>query len=148
MRQEGKLRLVGVSNTDVGQIRVAASITRLSAVQNEFSCAFLSSIEELRLCAELGIAFLPWSPLGGIGRAGGQPSVITEVASQYAVSPQQVVIAWMLSQSPTVLPIPGASRPSSIMDSALAASLTLDRRDLERIDQALGLSGRGAPASG
>ncbi len=136
LRQEGKVRRVGVSNADVEQIREAAAITPLAAVQNQFSPGFRSSLPELRLCAELGIAFLPWSPLGGIGRADGQPDAFSDVAAARGVSPQQVVLAWALAQSDVVVPIPGASRPRSIADSAGAADLSLTPEEMARLDAA------------
>jgi aryl-alcohol dehydrogenase-like predicted oxidoreductase len=71
LRQEGKVVAVGISNASREQIREAAAITPLAAVQNELSPAFRSSLPEVELCAELGIAFLPWSPLGGMSSAAG-----------------------------------------------------------------------------
>ena len=87
---------------------------RLVSVQNQFSPAFRSSEPELRLCDELGIAFLPWSPLGGIAQAadlGTARRRSPTVAHAHGVSPQQVTLAWMLAMSPVVMPIPGSSRP-------------------------------------
>ncbi len=133
LRREGKVRMVGVSNADPEQIREAASATVLAAVQNQFSPGFRSSEPELRLCAELGIAFLPWSPLGGIGRADEQGGAFAAVAAERGVSPQQVVLAWMLAKADVVLPIPGASKPSSIVDSAAAADLVLSAEERERL---------------
>src|SRR3954466_499665 len=96
---EGVIRLAGISNADPDQIRQANEILggRLASVQNQFSPRFRSSLPELELCAELGIAFLPWSPLGGIGRAGDLGSKHTafqDVADAHGVSPQQVCLAW------------------------------------------------------
>jgi aryl-alcohol dehydrogenase-like predicted oxidoreductase len=132
---EGKIRLAGISNANPGQIRQAREILggRLASVQNQFSPAFRSSEPELRLCDELGIAFLPYSPLGGIGRAGQLGDTFTKfasVAQAHGVSSQQVALAWMLAKSPHVIPIPGASRPESIKDSARAADLTLTEAEL------------------
>ena len=126
----GKIQLVGVSNTSREQITAANDILggRLASVQNEFSPAFRSSEPELRLCDELGIAFLPWSPLGGIGRAGvlgGRSAAFDDVARRHGVSAQRACLAWMLALSPMVIPIPGSSRPETIRDSALAAELEL-----------------------
>ena len=94
-------------------------------MQNQFSPAFRSSEPELRLCAELGIAFLPWGPLGGHrGRrsVGSRFSAFAEVAEAHGVSPQQVCLAWKLALSPVVIPIPGSSRPETIEDSVRAAT--------------------------
>jgi aryl-alcohol dehydrogenase-like predicted oxidoreductase len=119
----GKVRMVGISNTDVEQIRLADDILggRLTSVQNEFSPAFRSSEPEIRLCEEMGKAFLPWRPLGGVGTGGG----VAAIARDRGVSPQRVSLAWMLALSPCLIPIPGASRPETIRDSAAAAGLSL-----------------------
>ncbi|WP_434743058.1 aldo/keto reductase [Micromonospora sp. SH-82] len=137
----GKIRMAGISNADPDQIRQAHDILgdRLTAVQNQFSPEFRSSEKELRLCAELGLAFLPWSPLGGIGRAGdlgGRFRPFSEIAQARGVSPQQVCLAWQLALSPVVVPIPGASRPETIKDSAAAGDLTLDERELAALNAA------------
>ena len=137
LRQEGKVVAVGISNASPGQIREAAALTPLAAVQNELSPAFRSSLPEVELCAELGIAFLPWSPLGGMGSAaalGDRHAAFGEVARERGVSPQQVCLAWLLAQAPVVIPIPGASRPESIEDSAAAADLALTQEELARLD--------------
>jgi len=134
LRSEGKIRLVGISNATVDQIREAEGITPLASVQNQFSPEFRSSEGELEYCAQQGIAFLPWSPLGGIGKAGKLSGPFAEVAEARGVSPQQVCLAWMLAKAPVVLPIPGASRPQSITDSAAAADLELTAEELARLD--------------
>lgn len=136
---EGKILMAGISNANPEQIRLAQEILggRLVSVQNQFSPAFRSSAPELELCAELGIAFLPWSPLGGISRAGDLGSshaAFAEVAADHGVSPQQVCLAWELAQAPVVIPIPGASRPESIQDSVRAAALELSPEELSRLN--------------
>ena len=96
-----------------------------------------SSEGELRHCAGAGITFLPWSPLGGIGRAGQlgtRHAAFGEIAAAHGVSPQRVTLAWMLAKAPVVIPIPGASRPESITDSAQAAELVLSPGELARLD--------------
>lgn len=132
---EGKIRMAGISNADPDQIREAQEILggRLVSVQNQFSPAFRSSEPELELCDQLGIAFLPWSPLGGIGRAdqlGGHAAAFAAIAERHGVSPQRVCLAWQLAKSPVVIPIPGASRPETIRDSAQAPELTLTADEL------------------
>jgi aryl-alcohol dehydrogenase-like predicted oxidoreductase len=137
---EGVIELAGISNADVAQIDEANEILggRLVSVQNQFSPAFRSSLVELEHCAALGIAFLPWSPLGGIRRAGDVGrihSAFQDVADSHAVSPQQVALAWELALAPVVIPIPGASRPESIRDSVLAAELVLTDGELTQLDE-------------
>ncbi|MET7486471.1 aldo/keto reductase [Streptomyces sp. NPDC005538] len=136
---EGKIRLAGISNADPEQIRLANDILggRLVSVQNQFSPAFRSSEPELELCDELGIAFLPWSPLGGIARAGELGSAyapFARIAERHGVSPQRVCLAWMLAKSPVVVPIPGASRPETIRDSAAAPELALSQNEFAELD--------------
>ena len=138
---EGVIARAGISNATVAQIDEANEVLggRLVSVQNQFSPKFLSSRGELDHCAELGIAFLPWSPLGGISDAselGSRHSAFAEVAKAHDVSPQQVALAWELSLSEVVLPIPGASRPTSIQDSVKAADLVLGADELERLNAA------------
>ncbi|MEO9322114.1 aldo/keto reductase [Nocardioides sp. C4-1] len=135
----GKVAAVGLSNADPEQIRLAHSVLgdALVSVQNQFSPAFRSSAPEIEVCAELGIAFLPWSPLGGLGSAKGLADdhpAFARVAEARGVSPQQVALAWELAQAPVVIPIPGAKRPSSITDSAAAADLELTADELAALD--------------
>lgn len=131
----GKIRMAGISNATVDQIRLAQDILggRLASVQNQYSPAFRTSEPELRLCQELGIAFLPWSPLGGISHAsalGSAHSAFGDVARTLGVSPQQVTLAWMLATSPAIVPIPGSTRPDTIRDSAAAADLHLTPEEI------------------
>lgn len=136
---EGKILMAGISNANPEQIRLANEVLggRLVSVQNQFSPRFRSSEPELELCAELGIAFLPWSPLGGItnaGALGARHTAFAEVAKNRGVSPQQVALAWELAKAPVVIPIPGASRPESVRDSAAAADLVLNEDEFALLD--------------
>jgi aryl-alcohol dehydrogenase-like predicted oxidoreductase len=136
----GKIRLAGISNASVEQIDIARRVLgdgNLASVQNQFSPAFRSSEPELRHTGGPGIAFLPWSPLGGIGRAGqlgSRHTAFQEIADARGVSPQRVTLAWMLALAPNVIPIPGASRPESVTDSAQAAELELTGGELARLN--------------
>jgi aryl-alcohol dehydrogenase-like predicted oxidoreductase len=135
----GKIRMAGISNANPEQIRIAQEVLggRLASVQNQFSPRFRSSEPELELCASLGVAFLPWSPLGGIGQAAAlgtrRYSAFAEIAIKRNVSPQRLALAWMLALSPVVIPIPGASRPQTIRDSVAAADLILSPEELARL---------------
>ncbi|MER6218179.1 aldo/keto reductase [Streptomyces sp. NPDC001674] len=143
----GTIRAAGISNVTTGQIRQAYEILGdgLVSVQNRYSPAVRDSEPELRLSTELGLAFLPWSPLGGISRSSldgpsGPVSAGTafhEVAAERGVSPQQVTLAWLLRRSPAVIPLPGASRPASVTDSAQAAGLRLTDAELGRLEASL-----------
>jgi len=135
----GKVRMVGLSNADPEQIRLAHRTlgTSLVSVQNQYSPKFRSSQPEIEVCDELGLAFLPWSPLGGLSDAkelAEKHPAFQEVAQSRGVSAQQVALAWELAQSPVVIPIPGAKRPQSITDSAAAADLELTPEELKALD--------------
>jgi len=139
LQDEGKIKSIGISNANVEEIQIAIDVLGdggLVSVQNEFSPKFRCSEKELQFCGERGIAFLPWSPLGGTGgggrNVGDRFAAFGEIAADHGVSPQQVVLAWELSLSDVVIPIPGARRPESIIDSAKAADLQLSAEELQR----------------
>jgi aryl-alcohol dehydrogenase-like predicted oxidoreductase len=138
LQDEGKVRWVGISNANVEQIELACSIVDVVSVQNQLSLEYRSPIGkgEVEECERRGIAFLPWSPLGGIPKAAdaaGQHGAVTAAARAHDVSPQQVALAWLLSLSPCVIPIPGTTRPESILDSVAAAELELSDDELAAI---------------
>ena len=138
---EGKIKMAGISNANPDQIRLSQEILggRLVSVQNQFSPAFRSSEPELDLCDELGIAFLPWSPLGGIGGAsklGDRFAPFQQVADAHGVSPQVITLAWELAKSPIVIPIPGSSRPETIIDSAQAPDIVLTAEEVAALNAA------------
>jgi aryl-alcohol dehydrogenase-like predicted oxidoreductase len=138
LQDEGKVRWVGISNASVEQIELACSIADVVAVQNQLSLEYRSPLEkgEVAACDERGIAFLPWSPLGGIPKAGEAAAAhhpVRAAADAHGVSPQQVALAWLLSLSPVVIAIPGASRPESVEDSVRAAELELTADELAAI---------------
>ncbi|MCH7232725.1 aldo/keto reductase [Glycomyces sp. L485] len=138
---EGLILMAGISNANVAQIDEANEILggRLVSVQNQFSPRFRSSQGELEHCAKLGVAFLPWSPLGGIAKApelANRHAAFGEVAAELGVSAYQVTLAWQLALAPVVVPIPGASRPESIRDSAGAADIELTADQVTRLSAA------------
>ena len=138
LQDEGKIRWIGISNADTEQIEETRALVDLVSVQNQLSLEFGSPIDkgEVELCEQHGIAFLPWSPLGGISKASdaaGAHDPVRDAAEAHGVSPQQVALAWLLALSPVMIPIPGASRPESIADSAKAVELELSHEELQAI---------------
>jgi len=136
---EGKILMAGVSNATVAQIDEAQQVLdgRLVSVQNEFSPRFRSSEGELEHCEKLGIVFIPWSPMGGIGRSERIQEnfpAFADVAKEVDASPQQVTLAWMLAKGSRVIPIPGSSRPETAVASAAAADLALTADQVTRLD--------------
>ena len=143
LQDEGKVRWVGVSNASVEQLEEALVIVDVVSLQNQLALDYTAPLEkgEVAAAEERGIAFLPWSPLGGIGNADetGDVSPIVRAAERHGVSPQQVVLAWLLALSPRVIPIPGSSRPETIADSARAVELELSGDERRAIAAAVGL---------
>jgi aryl-alcohol dehydrogenase-like predicted oxidoreductase len=136
---EGKILMAGVSNANVAQIDEAQQVLggRLVSVQNQFSPRFRSSESELEHCEKLGIVFIPWSPMGGIGRADDIEHTYPEfaaVAKEVGASPQQVTLAWMLAKGSRVIPIPGSSRPETAIASPAAAAIELTPDQVARLD--------------
>ncbi|MEO7006270.1 MAG: aldo/keto reductase [Terrimesophilobacter sp.] len=138
---DGVLAQAGVSNVTVDQIKIAQDVLggRLVSVQNRFSPVYRKSMPQLEYCGANGIAFLPWSPLGGIGNGEAvfaEHRVFSDVAAELGVSPQRVTLAWELALGEHVIPIPGCSRPASIIDSAAATELTLTPEHLALLSEA------------
>ena len=142
LHDDGLVRMVGISNADIPQIEQAREILgdALVSVQNQFSPGWSSSWDELRHCASVGLAWLPWSPFGGVSSAGSLDAAAPEfatVAAELGVSVYQVTLAWHLAQADVVIPIPGASRPESIVDSAAATHVELSGDQLGRLNASL-----------
>ncbi|HKJ11632.1 MAG TPA: aldo/keto reductase [Ornithinimicrobium sp.] len=137
--RSGRVGMVGLSNVDPDQIRAAHAELgdSLVSVQNQFSPKFRTSAQEIDLCHQLGLAFLAWSPLGGLADAkelATKHPAFAEVAEARGISPQQVALAWELAQAPVVIPIPGAKRPESVTDSAAAADIDLTVEELASLN--------------
>ena len=139
LRDLGWVREVGISNATLLELEVALEILGgpgeggLVSVQNEFSPRFREDREVLERCTELGIAFLPWSPLGGSDNAktlGSQFGEFAVVAAEHAASVQEVTLAWLLSLSPTMIPIPGATKPVTI--DSIVRSMRIELSDSQR----------------
>ena len=139
--QEGLIRFVGVSNYSVEQIKRAQEVVEVVSVQNQYSPWHRRPEHNgvLDYCEEEGLTFLPWSPLGGRSRAKrlGQIDALATLAREKDVSPQRLVIAWLMARSPCILPIPGSSRRANAEDLLAAVDVTLSREEVQRIDNAV-----------
>ncbi|MGY1771434.1 aldo/keto reductase [Blastococcus sp. SYSU D00813] len=135
---QGVVRTVGVSNVDVAKLDTAAAVLgeRLVSVQNPYSVEDRWGEPMLRRTEELGLAFLPYTPLAGVTGDGARARATRAVAAELGVSSQRVALAWLLAHSPAVVAIPGSTRPESIRDSAAAADLDLSPEQVARIDDA------------
>ena len=126
---EGLIRFIGLSNVSVKEIEKARKVVGIVSIQNRYSPWDREPERDgvLSYCEREGLTFLPWSPLGGSRRVKslGEIQALAKLAKEKGVSPQRLVLAWMLAKSPCIVPIPGASRISSIEDSVGAADLDL-----------------------
>jgi aryl-alcohol dehydrogenase-like predicted oxidoreductase len=140
-KQQGKIRLVGLSNVTAAQIEEAAAIVPLASVQNHYSFHSRNPEEDgvLDKCRELGLAFLPYSPFGGMDEAKqlGQTGVLAEVAKQLNSSPQQTVLAWLLRKYDGIIPIPGMSRIESMEDNIKAQDIVVTDAQFEQLNAAI-----------
>ncbi len=139
LREAGKIRHVGLSNVSAAELEEARAIVPVVSVQNRWNPRHRAPEQDgvLAACTKHGIAFLPYSPFGGATGAQGLSSVgkLASEAKARGVSPHRLVLAWMLHKSPVVIPIPGARRSESIVDSANAPTLSLTAADLTSIEQ-------------
>ena len=129
LQDEGKVRHLGLSNVNIGQLEQARRLVDVASVQNPYSVLERGQDAVLERCAHLGIAFLPWRPV-----AGGQDSVaLRAVAGELGATPAQVALAWLLHRSPVLLPIPGTTRPEHLRDNVAASELSLTDDQLRRL---------------
>jgi pyridoxine 4-dehydrogenase len=135
LRDEGKIRHVGVSNVSVEQLEAARGVVEIATVQNRYSVADRASENVLEACERDAIGFLPWWPLGAGDVAGGP---LREVADRREATPFQVAIAWLLRRSPVMLPIPGTQSLDHLEENIAAAELELGDNDLARLDELAG----------
>lgn len=140
LQRAGKVRWVGLSNVSVEQIKAAQTIVPVTAVQNRLSPFFREALTGgvVRYCAESGLGFLAYSPVGGgrLNKKLASHTVIAPMAGRLGVSPHAVVLAWVMAQSPAVIPIPSARTVEHALDSISAAGVVLDAHDLSAIDAA------------
>ncbi|MGE5091109.1 MAG: aldo/keto reductase [Bacillota bacterium] len=140
LREAGKVRWVGLSNVTESQIAAAQRLVPITSVQNRLNPFFQEALTDgvLRACADHGLGFLAYSPTGGgrLNRKLPDHPVVGAVARRRDASPHAVVIAWVLSRSPVVIPIPSARTPAHAADAASAADLQLTDADLAELSRA------------
>ncbi len=139
-QDEGKVRLVGVSNVDVDELGIARGIVDVVSVQNRYNLNDRSSDDVLDRCEELGIAFIPWFPLdtGGLAKGGGlrrTSGPLARIAKRHQATPAQVALAWLLARSPVMLPIPGTSSLEHLEENVGAASIELSADEVRELAQ-------------
>src|SRR3954447_18877041 len=141
LQRDGVVSRVGLSNVDVAQVQRAMDLIDVASIQNELSPMALESLPVLQWCDDARVPFIVWAPFGGRERGrslADDPALqpFSACAAEVGASVHQVVLAWLLSLSPTAIPIPGASRPSTITESLAAASIVLDDDIIPTLDRA------------
>ncbi len=144
LKEHGYVQTIGLSNVNAEQLRRAIKIGGtpeqggVISVQNEFSPRYRLSADVIDICTEYGIAFLPWSPLGGGSNfekiATGEFGAFDRIAAAKGVSAYALTVAWHLNQFPTAIPIPGASKAASILDSLSGASIELSEQEIAELN--------------
>jgi aryl-alcohol dehydrogenase-like predicted oxidoreductase len=142
LKAAGLVRRLGLSNVERAELELALEILGgptdggVVSVQNEFSPRFRGEADVLELCTSLGIAFLPWSPLGGSTQArevGSHYAEFAAVGDEVGATAQETVLAWLLELSPVIIPIPGATRPSTVDSIVRSASAQLSPEQVGRL---------------
>ena len=142
MREEGKIRHIGLSNVTTDQLARAQKIVPIVTVQNHYNLAnreseqmtVAESEQMIDLCARQGIGFIPWSPLsfGELARYGG---ALDQVARRHNAQPGQVALAWLLKRSSTMLPIPGTSRVKHLDEDMVGATIRLSQEEFDALNR-------------
>ncbi|MSZ59311.1 MAG: aldo/keto reductase, partial [Actinobacteria bacterium] len=145
LKDAGMVKRIGLSNAQGPELAVALEILGgpndggVVSIQNEYSPRYRGEQDVLDKCTELGIAFLPWSPLGGAaqaGEVGSRYSAFASIATEVGASPQEVVLAWLLALTPVMIPIPGATKPATVDSIIRSAALKLTSAQVERLTAA------------
>lgn len=136
MKEEGKIRHIGLSEVSVDQLKEAQEITEIATVQNMFNLANRESEDVLDYCEENNIGFIPWFPLatGELAQEGGP---LAEIAKEHDAKPAQLALAWLLKRSDVILPIPGTSSVDHLEDNIAAAGIELNDEEFEKLSNAV-----------
>jgi pyridoxine 4-dehydrogenase len=129
LREQGKIRHIGLSNVTEDQLRRAQRLTAIVSIQNRYNLGDRDSDSLIDLCEQEQMAFLPWAPIQDLGR---NPA-LQEIAERHGANPRQVVLAWLLARSPTVLPIPGTGTVAHLEQNVAAAGLELSAAELDAL---------------
>jgi pyridoxine 4-dehydrogenase len=126
LKEQGKIRHIGVSNVTEDQLRRAQRLTPIVSIQNRYNVEDRQSESLIDLCEQEQIVFLPWAPIQNVDRN----RIVREIAQRYDATPRQIVLAWLLARSPSILPIPGTGSVSHVDDNVAAAAIKLAPADV------------------
>jgi pyridoxine 4-dehydrogenase len=126
LKEQGKIRHIGVSNVNERQLRTAQRITPVVSIQNRYNIGDRGSESIVDLCDQERMVFVPWAPIQDLH----DNSVVQGLAQHYNATPRQIVLAWQLARSPSILPIPGTGSVAHLEENVAAVSITLSPADM------------------
>ena len=132
LKDQGKIRHIGISNVTENQLQRAEKITPIVSVQNRYNVVDRASESMVDLCEQEELAFLPWAPI----QEADEVDVITYAARNHGYTPRQIVLAWLLARSPQILPIPGSGSPEHVEANIAAAGIKMDQNEVAAITDA------------
>ncbi|GFG76234.1 aldo/keto reductase [Mycobacterium botniense] len=130
LKDEGKIRHIGLSEVDTDQLAAAQQVTPIVSVQNLFNLTARSAEPVVDACTAQGIGFIPWFPLAA-GPLAAPDSPLARMAAEHRATPSQMALAWLLRRSPVMLPIPGTSRVAHLEENVAAAEIRLSDEEFE-----------------
>jgi pyridoxine 4-dehydrogenase len=131
LQDQGKIRHLGLSNVTVAQLDAASAVTTVVSVQNRYNATARDADPVLDACAERGLGFIPWAPVGS-----GDVSALAAAAERHGVTPSQLALAWLLHRSPVLVPIPGTSSVAHLEENIAAAAIELSPDDIAALTPA------------
>ena len=132
LKDQGKIRHIGLSNVTEEQIRQAQRLTPIVSIQNRYNVDDRGSESLVDLCEQEQMVFLPWAPIQDLDNN----SKVREIADRHQVGPRQIVLAWLLARSPSILPIPGTGSVAHLEDNVAAAAIALSRGEVAEVTNA------------
>ena len=132
LKDQGKIRHIGLSNVTEEQIRRAQRLTPIVSIQNRYNVRDRESESLIDLCEQEQMVFLPWAPIQDLDR----DTQVREIAQRHGVGPRQIVLAWLLARSPSILPIPGTGSVAHLEDNVAAAAIALSRGEVAEVTNA------------
>ncbi|MEA2134415.1 MAG: pyridoxine 4-dehydrogenase [Solirubrobacteraceae bacterium] len=137
LREEGKIELIGLSNVSLAELERGLELADIASVQNQYGLLDRKHEDLLRACAERGLAFVPFFPLGSAFGAAPRPTedpTVREIAARLGATPAQVALAWLLHHAPNILLIPGTSSLAHLEENLAAGDVELGEDDLRALD--------------
>jgi pyridoxine 4-dehydrogenase len=135
LQQEGKIRHIGLSEVNVGQLEAAQKIATIVSVQNMYNLSVRTAEPVLEACESQNIGFIPWFPLAA-GPLAAADGPLQRIAADHDASPSQLALAWLLRRSPVMLPIPGTSKVAHLEENVAAAGIELSDDEFETLSKA------------